>query len=298
MDASKEQQQPAAPRLKKIAIVSSFATVFLIFSSIYTFAAFKLHDQSVVNFIVLRPQPPNRFYGLDQIPGIKRQTLYITCRDGSKLHCWLFRVPGSDKIVIVNHGNAGNISNRIYIASALTKAGCSALLYDYRGYGSSSGKPTIDGILQDGLTVYDYVHGELRYPSNKILLFGESIGSGVTTNLAANRSCAGVILESAIGSLPAVGKSLFPFLYLFPDLVFAQPTLDNVAAVKSIHVPILFMHGKRDTVVPYQHSQQMFANANEPKQLVLLSDCGHNDMGVQNTRQFHDVINQFIQSVK
>jgi pimeloyl-ACP methyl ester carboxylesterase len=162
----------------------------------------------------------------------------------------------------------------------------------------STGKPTIPGILQDGLTVYDYARSQLGYTPDKIIVYGESIGTAVTCYIATNRKCAAVVLQSGIGSLPAVGRSLLPFLWLFPDCIFAEPHLDNVALVHQIHIPILFCHGAIDRIVPCNESKKMFANANEPKQLVILPDCGHNDMGVQNTHEFYDAIGRFVASVK
>jgi pimeloyl-ACP methyl ester carboxylesterase len=214
------------------------------------------------------------------------------------LHCWFYRVSGSNKLAIVSHGNAGNIANRVYLAKVLTDAHCSVLLYDYRGFGLSGGIASIDGILQDGLTVYDYAHLQLGYPTEKIILVSESVGSAVALNLACQRKCAAIILESGMSSLPAVGKNLFKFLYLFPDFILAKPHLDNLSSVRSIHVPILFIHGKRDTLVPYQHSVQMFLNAQHPKYLVLLPNCGHNDMGVYDSAAFQGAIAKFIQSIK
>jgi len=278
--------------------VAGFIILGLIFSGIYFFFAWIIQQPQNINAIVLRPTVgDNQYYKWDPIAGIKKKTLYVEAADGSKLHCWLFPVAGSDRIAIVSHGNAGNISNRFYIANALTKAGCSVLLYDYRGYGLSTGNPTISGILADGLSVYDYVHDKLHFPDNKIFLYGESIGSGVTSNLAVNRPCAGVILQSGIASLPAMGRKLFPMLYVYPDFAYPEPHLDNVAAMEQITAPILFLHGKKDTIVPFQHSQEMFAGAHEPKQIVLLEDCGHNDMGVQNTEQFQGSIKAFVEKV-
>jgi uncharacterized protein len=299
MTAQNKKETRSAPgRVRKIAVIASFAIVLSIFASIYILLGLELHSKSTINFLVLRPSPPNKFYDQELVPGIKKQSLFIKCLDGSKLNVWFYRVPGSDKLAIVNHGNAGNIANRAYIANALTKAGCSVLLYDYRGYGLSTGTPSIIGILDDGVRVYDYARATWKYPGNKILLYGESIGTAVTCNLALKRTCAAVILQSGISSLLAAGRHLFVFLYAYPNFVFPEPHLYNVDAVKSIHVPILFLHGKMDHTVPYQQSEQLFANANEPKQLVLLPNCGHNDMGVQDSSQFHSAIEKFVAQIR
>jgi hypothetical protein len=295
----KETAATPARKVMKVAVVGSFLLVFAIFAGIYCLVGAFLHDQNSVNRLVLAPSVgANRVYSLDLVPGARKEVIDIATPDGNKLNAWLFKVPGSDKLTIVSHGNAGNISNRLYLANALVPAGSSVLIYDYRGYGLSTGTPSVKGILQDGLTAYDYVHKQLGYPADKILLYGESIGTGVTCNLACHRSCAAVILQSGISSLPAAGRFVFPFLWLYPDFIFAEPHLENVLRVKDIHVPILLLHGKVDHIVAFQNSEQMFAAANDPKQLVFLPHCGHNDMGVQDTRLFHDAISHFVAQVK
>jgi fermentation-respiration switch protein FrsA (DUF1100 family) len=299
MSEKEAQAAKPAPKAMKVAVVGTFLIVFAIFAGIYCLIGSFLHDGNSVNRLVLSPAVgANRFYNLDLVPGAKKEVIDIATPDGNKLNAWLFKVPGSDKLTIVSHGNAGNISNRIYLANVLVPAGSSVLVYDYRGYGLSTGTPSIQGILQDGLTAYDYAHKQLGYPPDKILLYGESIGSAVTCNLACERSCAAVILQSGIASLPAAGRFVFPFLWLYPDFIFATPHLDNVQRVKDIHVPILLIHGKVDHIVAFQSSEKMFAAANEPKQLVFLPHCGHNDMGVQDTKLFYDAISHFVFQVK
>lgn len=283
-------------KARRIAIVGSLVTLALIFLSLYVFIANQIHDTKTASFLVLRPTVgKNEYYDRELVSGIRKEQLFITAVAGSKLHAWFFNLPGSDKLAVVNHGNAGNMANRIYLANALTHAGCSVLLYDYRGYGLSTGEPSIVGVMEDGLSVYDYAVQTLHYPAEKLLLFGESIGTGVACDVAQHRPCAAIILESALANIPAVGRNLFPFLWLFPDMFFAEPHVDNVSAVRKIHVPILFLHGKLDHAVPFQHSIELYKNANQPKQLVLLDACGHNDMGAQNSQQFHEAITNFVQ---
>src|ERR1700733_5921898 len=99
---------------KKIAVIASFATVFAIFGGIYFFVGSILSQPANVSTLVLRPQPPNKSYDADPIKGIKKQSLLIPTKDGSTIHAWLFKVPNSTRLTIVNHGNAGNVSNRFY----------------------------------------------------------------------------------------------------------------------------------------------------------------------------------------
>ncbi len=283
---------------KKLAILISFATVFAIFGGIYLFVASMLSQPSNIDTLVLRPKPANKSYEADPVAGSKKTSLFIQAKDGFKIHAWLFRVPNSTKLTIVSHGNAGNVSNRFYIADALVKAGSSALVYDYRGYGLSTGSPTISGILEDGLTVYDYARDKMHYPANEILLYGESIGTAVTCHIASQRQVAAVILQSGIANLPSVAKHLFVLLNIYPDFVLPEPHLDNAKLISKLNVPLLILHGRKDTLVPFENSEQLFSNAHEPKKLVILDNCGHNDMGVQDTELFLGSIKKFIAQVQ
>jgi hypothetical protein len=281
---------------KKVGVI--FLSLLLaLFLGIYAYVASLLSSRPTMSHLILGPVPgANQLYELDLVPGIKKKSIFINAVDGSKLHAWLFKVPNAKNLAIVSHGNAGNISNRLYLAKALTQAGCSVLLYDYRGYGISSGTCSLDGILQDGAIVYDHARKNLGYAPEKILLYGESIGTGVVCNLAAKVPCAGVVLQSGFDSLPSVGRHIFFPLWLFPDFIFTEPRLNDAQRVKELHVPVLIIHGKLDTIVPYQDGEILFANANQPKSLVLLPDCGHNDMGVQNGAEFQSALKTFVKS--
>lgn len=284
-----------AGRLIRFAGIICLCAVTCLLLGVYIVGWLKLSNKEFFDFLTLRPTVGcNLTDDMILVPGIKQKTFYIDCGGGGKLHCMLFRVPHSDTLTIVNHGNAGNIANRIHIADAVTKAGSSTLLYDYRGYGLSHGVPSIEGILADGLTVYDYAHDKLHYSPEHIFLYGESIGSGVTCYVANHRKCRAVILQSGIASIPAVAKRFFAVLNLYPDFVFPEPHLDNVAAVRTIHVPILIMSGQIDDTVRVQNSEQLYANANQPKQLVVLPHSGHNNINDNDPELFQDSVAKFV----
>lgn len=298
LSSDKPGTKPQKISPKKLALISAYLTPLLVVAFIYATVGEKFHEKGFVDSVVLRPSGADKYYELEPIANIKKRSIFIRANDGSKIHAWLFKVPATDKITIVSHGNAGNLANRFYLAKALAHAGSSVLVYDYRGFGLSTGKPTVAGILEDGLAVYDYTVRTLGFPANKIILYGESVGTGVTSFIASKEKCAGVILQSGFESLPAMGRQIFIFLNCYPESVIPEPHLDNLTAIKSIHAPILLLHGQRDRIIPFEHSQQLFANANDPKEIVLLPDCGHNDMGVQNSQQFQDAIDNFVSKLK
>ena len=253
----------------------------------------------IYSFIVLRPEGPNgpaaNLYALDKILNSKREEYFFPAANGQKLHGWLFRTPGSDKVVLVHHGNAGNILHRLFIAKHCIQTGASVFLFDYRGYGKSEGNIAVTNLPEDGLAAYDFVHNTLKF--NHIVNYGESIGTAVATQVSKERPCDGAIIQSGLCSLPAVAKDGIFFFHAYPDFIFPAPHFSNLEMIGDIHKPLLIVHGMQDKQVPYQHGQKIFARANEPKRLVLLPGCGHNDVGLNDEALFQKSLQDFMKSV-
>ena len=207
---------------------------------------------------------------------------------------WYFINPKAKTIIVFNHGNAGNISHRLAFAETFTKCGASVFLFDYRGYGQSSGKATVNGIVNDGLSAYNYVRQQLGYAPQDIIVAGESIGSGVACTVASNRQCDRLLLLAPLRSLASVCKFHFPFLRIYPDFVFPGTQLANIKTIKRIHVPVLLIHGQKDLTVPFDNSQDLLLAANNPKKLVSLPHCGHNDIGFYDTGIYENALREFI----
>jgi alpha-beta hydrolase superfamily lysophospholipase len=243
--------------------------------------------------IVLRPdRNDSKLYAIDKILDGKREEYYFDSR-GSKLHGWLFRKPGSTAIVVVHHGNAGNIVHRLHIAKACLTAGASVFLYDYRGYGKSGGTATISGILEDGLAAEDFILANLQFPVT--INYGESIGSAVACHVNASGKANALILQSGIASLPHVAKDGVAMLNVYPDLIWPQPQLDNCLLLSKSKVPLLLMHGERDKIVPASNSGLLFgASAAPSKTMIKLPHCGHNDVGHFDPDLYQNAISQFV----
>lgn len=249
--------------------------------------------------VALRPEGPNsgvsQLYTLDKLLTATREEYFFKTADGQKLHGWLLRVPASDKVAIVHHGNAGNLLHRLFIAKHCIQAGASVFLYDYRGYGKSEGSTALTNLPEDGLAAYDFVRDSLKFAH--IINYGESIGTAVANQVSQQRPCDAVILQSGIGSLPMVARDGLFFMKLYPDFVFPQPRFANVELIKTLQKPLLIVHGSKDTMVPYKHAELIFANASEPKRLVLLPECGHNDVGINDEALFDKTLSEFFASV-
>jgi pimeloyl-ACP methyl ester carboxylesterase len=303
LEAPLAQAGAAAAKTKtRFSVAQQLTIVFAIFVGVFAIGwlaiAVFLRDENVSSALALHPTTGSDGFVSRQIGDIKCEPVTIPGPQDTQLRGMLFTMPGAKKIAIVNHGNAGNNAHRLYLAEALTKAKVNVFLYDYRGYGLSTGKATLRGILADGDAAYDYVRTRLKYEPSQIIIYGESIGTAVSCHVAAEHECAGLILQSPIKSLPAAAKYVFVLMRMYPDFVFPEPKLDNLQLISQIKCPKLFMHGLKDRIVDSQNSRILYDAAQEPKTLALLPECGHNDMGAFNGDIFNGSIEAFINHLK
>lgn len=233
------------------------------------------------------------------IKGAECQVLSIKQENGKDLSCWYYKKPADNGLILVSHGNAGNISHRCELSRhLLSDTDCSVLLYDYQGYGHSEGTPSIKGILKDGIAAFDFAVKELQYPPDKIIVYGESLGCAVTCEIASQRQPRAMILQSGFRSLPTIAKDVFGPLKLMPGFAFPEPRLDNEKIVEGKHPPLLIIHGVHDEVIPFQHGQALYKKASEPKKFVVLENSGHNDTFVSDRDLFDRSISDFVRELQ
>jgi uncharacterized protein len=222
---------------------------------------------------------------------VERRVVRFAASDGTVLSGWYFARPGARKIVMVSHGNAGNISNRLILASALLGCDVSVLLYDYRGYGSSGGSPSLSGICQDGLAAFDYLVMTEKILPGDIVVYGESIGSGVACSVSQKREVGGIVLQSGFPSLVYAAHDRLWFTWLYPQQWFDN--LDNLRALRDKHAPLLIIHGNQDMIFPARYAEVIAKKASEPKELLEISSMGHT-VDDPNDRLFQSAIANFI----
>jgi fermentation-respiration switch protein FrsA (DUF1100 family) len=230
------------------------------------------------------------------IQGVQKQDVFFDAPNGAKLHGWFFKKPGTDKVVLISHGNAGNLTHRGWLIDIVLKAGASAFIYDYEGYGSSSGQATIPALCVDGVAAYDWI--KRAEPSAKIVVLGESLGTGVACQIAAERSVSGVVLASAFQSLVTIARERMLLFRAFPGFMFPKQHLDSAAVLRKPHAPLLIIHGEKDTLIPISEAEKLFAAACEPKQLVRLPNSGHNDIYDTNDGVFESSLGKLLQAIQ
>ena len=176
----------------------------------------------------------------------------------------------SAPLIIFAHGNAERIDHCVQELKPFTFWGFAVLLVEYPGYGSSEGTPSQKRITEAFLTAYDWILQKEGIDSNRIVLYGRSIGGGVVCALAAMRSSAAIILVSTFTSVRAMAAR-----YLAPGFLVRDP-FDNLSVVKKYRHPILIIHGRRDEIIPYAYSMTLH-KASYNSHLITY-DCGHNDL--------------------
>jgi hypothetical protein len=189
-----------------------------------------------------------------------------------RLHAWWVQPENPRGVTLFLHGNAGNVTHRATALLALKEAGMAVLLIDYRGYGKSTGSPSEQGLYEDALAAYGVLLSSGWQP-RRIVLHGESLGTAVAIDLAARRECAGVVLEAPFPSARAVAARVLPFLG--PLLVWGLASDEKIGRVRA---PLLFFHGDRDEVIPYDLGRALYDRAPGVKYFETVPGAGHNDL--------------------
>jgi fermentation-respiration switch protein FrsA (DUF1100 family) len=199
---------------------------------------------------------------------------------------------GQPVTVIVFNGNAGNRAFRAPLAAALAERGISVLLFDYRGYGGNPGSPSEEGLAADARAARRYVAG--RAGSDRIVYFGESLGSGVAVRLAAEQPPAALILRSPFTSLTDTGRHHYPFLPVGMMLIDRFASIDRI---RDIRCPLLVIAADHDSVVPTGLSRRLFEAALEPKRLAIIDRTDHNDYELLAGQRVVTTVLEFLEQV-
>ncbi len=223
--------------------------------------------------------PMNKYPDPDQglsISGIKAKEVSFDSLDKKvKLTARLYEVPGAKQIILYTHGQGGNIAYTAYKIKFLIDSKASVLAYDFRGYGKSIGEAHIAQVHEDARAAYDYILSSTKYKSKDIILYGESLGAAITSDLASKVKSAGVVLESPFISLSKIAREKFPVLDIYPEYLFPNPTLTNEPFVKGLHSPLLIVGAEKDICTPLHHAQYLYKVASGTKFLLTCKNTNH-----------------------
>lgn len=224
--------------------------------------------------------------------GLQHEELNLTTDDGVDLSAWFVPAREEQGVVLFCHGNAGNISHRLESLWQWHELGYSALIFDYRGYGKSAGRPTENGLHRDARAAWQYLTEERAIPPSDIVIFGRSLGGAVAAHLAARVKARAVILESTFTSLPDLGAEFYPYL---PVRLITSQRYETKAELAHISAPLLLVHSRDDEVIPFAHGKELFACATEPKTFVPITGS-HNRGFITSGEVYRKAIRQFLQA--
>jgi len=189
-----------------------------------------------------------------------------------KLKSWFIKKDlDKFKTILIFHGNAGNLFNRVYKLNELNKLDVNILLISWRGFSGNKGKPTEKNLYRDADEAVKWLNNQ-GVISKNIILYGESLGTGVATELGTSNAFGGIILESPFTSIANAAKIYYPYL---PVGIILKDRYDSISKIKNINTPIFIMHGKMDNIVPQQMGLELFEKANNPKYSYFPEDDDH-----------------------
>jgi uncharacterized protein len=258
----------------------------------------------IIGFILwLRCNEPRFLYHpsreIEETPdklGLKYENITLTTSDGVHINGWF--VPGENLAedghvtrltVLFFHGNAGNISHRLEKIAVFRDLGVDTFIIDYRGFGRSEGQPNEEGTYHDAQAAYEYLTQQRKLKPPSIVVYGESLGSAVATDLASKMPVGGLVLEEGFTSTADVGQEMFPFV---PVRWLVRNKYDTISKLPGIHIPLLVLHSRDDKLIRFNHGQRLFAAANDPKQFVELRG-GHNDAFLTSALTYRAALSKF-----
>lgn len=193
--------------------------------------------------------------------------------DAETLLAWHLAPEHDRPVVLYFHGNAGALAYRVERFRAFAGDGLGLLALSYRGYGGSTGRPSEAGLIADAEAAYAFAAA--RYPAERIVLWGESLGTGVAVALAARHRVGRLVLEAPFTSAADVGARVYWYL---PVQRLMKDPFRSDRLIGAVKAPLLILHGARDAVVPIEFGEQLFALANEPKRFARFVEATHHDL--------------------
>lgn len=220
---------------------------------------------------------------------VKPADVTFASGDGTRLHGWLLGIPAPDAPILVwFHGNAGNITSRAAMASELASRGITVFLFDWRGYGRSEGSPAEGALYLDALAAYDHA---AQLPNGGVVAYGESLGGPYAAYVAKHRRVRGVVIENSFPSLRELANALY---HPFPLGWTAPRAMRTTEWLNDAGVPVLVMHGRRDTVIPFALGQRLYDGLRGPREMLVSETADHSQISAAEGARYYDTVARFI----
>ncbi|MEO0531014.1 MAG: alpha/beta hydrolase [Planctomycetota bacterium] len=213
--------------------------------------------------------------------------------EATRVHGWFLANSDADRALLYCHGNGTDISRLLEVGRLLRdQLNVAVLLFDYRGYGKSDGRPIEAGVIADGLAAQRWLANRTGRSPDDVLLVGRSLGGGVATALAAEQGAEALLLQSTFTRITDAAASHYPWL---PVRLLMQNRFDSLGRIERYDGPVFISHGTADEVVPFEQSRQLHAAATGFKQFVEFDGRGHND---PQPPSYYDEVRQFLADIR
>jgi abhydrolase domain-containing protein 17 len=267
-------------QLRKL-LIGELSWKRLVRSLLFIYSFFALYVFFRADSMIFLPQPAT----YQDNPSI----LKLPVTDKQKISAVHLPNPRAEYTILYIHGNAEDIGDIQPVLERLNKWGFNIFAYDYRGYGTSDGKPGELNAYQDAEAAYTYLTQKLQVPPHKIIVYGRSVGGGSAVDLATRHPIAGLILESTF-------TSAFRVVVPFPLLPFDK--FSNLKKIQQVDCPILIMHGQADQTIPIEHGYKLYETAANPKMSLWVDGAGHDDLTWVADEQHQKTLAAFQQLIK
>ena len=243
-----------------------FSFIFL-----YIFTGFLLFvmQRRIIFNVSGHPGAPTD-YNLNSVEEIR-----ILTEDNINLLSWFHKGEKTLPILIYFHGNSFNIGDRAYRMKRYIDKNWSIILVSWRGFGGNKGQPTESNLYKDGKAVIRWVIENTNYKKDQIVIYGESLGSGVAVELATKHNFLSVVLEAPFTSISDIAKKRYK---IYPTKYLVKDKFDNLSKIEKIKCPLLIISGKKDEIVPHEHSLKLLKNAKVLKKGVFIDEAIHNNL--------------------
>ncbi len=215
--------------------------------------------------------PTRKVFATPADVGLEYEDVALHTEDDLKLAGWFVPSEPERAVVLFCHGNGGNLAHRVDTVRVFHALGLSALLFDYRGYGGSEGKPTEEGTYLDAEAAWRYLTEDRGVDPARILIIGRSLGAPIASHVAMNHTPGGLSVEAGATSVPDAAETMFPFI---PVRRICRFSYDAQTYVARVNCPVLVAHSPEDKAIAFRFGQKLFDVAPEPKRFLELSG-GH-----------------------
>jgi uncharacterized protein len=227
--------------------------------------------------------PSSEIRGTPADLGLFYEWVALETADGARLSAWWVPADAARGVLLFCHGNAGNISDRLDSIRIFNRLGLSVFIFDYRGYGKSSGHPSEQGTYRDAEAAWNYLIQVRQKDAREIVVFGRSLGGSIAAWVSQVYKPQALILESTFASLREAARDRMPGFFvklLVPD------QYRTLLYLTSVHCPFLILHSRGDEVIPFRHGEALYAAANEPKELVEIR--GSHNQGFLGSQPYYE----------